>query len=218
MQRYLLAAFATLCCCYSASSQDTRLSLSPELNIPLGKMGWSYKPAIGAQLGFSRVDNGGDILSAYGISVSYTSFAPQADTLYYVADEGGTEGASIGKAAYSAFKIFHLKSTLDYAFPIGKKMAFTLAASIGIMYGKRSIYFDDPNGTTDLSELAAWGTLNPSAGIEFILSENFSVVPNVSYTFMIQAGNSDITALAYNPSAGSIYHFYTPGISLNYNF
>jgi hypothetical protein len=218
MHKLLMVVLVTACCCHAVQAQDMRLSLSPELNIPLGKMAWSYKPSIGAQLAFSKVDPGGDILSAYGISLSYTSLTPQADTLYYVVDEGGVGGASLGKAAYSAFQMLHLKASLDWAFPIGKKMAFTLGAGLGIIYGRRSIYFEDATGSDDSSELVGWGTLNPSAGFEFILSENFSLVPYVSYTVMLQLGSTDSDALNYNPGTGSFYHFYSPGISLNYSF
>ncbi len=218
LKKLLMAVLVTACCCLAASAQDMRLSLSPELNIPLGKMAWSYKPSPGVQLGFSKVDNGGDVLNAYGISLSYTSLTPQADTLYYVVDEGGVGGASLGKAAFSAFQMFHLKASLDWAFPIGKKMAFTLGAGIGIIYGKRTIYMEDATGTNDSGEFVAWGTLNPSAGYEFILSEHFSLVPYVSYTVMLQLGSTNSNSLNYNPDTGAFYHFFSPGISLNYSF
>lgn len=218
MHKLLFVVLAVTCCCHTAFSQDTRLSLSPKLHIPLGKMSWSYKPAVGAELNFSRINTKRGAQSAYGFSFGYASFAPKADTLYYVVDQGGVDGASLGKAAYSAFKMYHLKVTLDYAFPIGKKNAITYGVDIGIVYGKRTVYFEDATGTNDLEELGAWGTLSPWLGFEFIMSENFSLVPNVSYTVMMHAGSSDVNSYSYNPSAGFIYQFFTPGISINYNF
>ncbi len=221
MKKLIFVLLVALFSFGASTAQDNRISISPELNIPLGKLAWSYKPSMGIQLNYARIgDTDSKITKEVGFSVSYTSLAPLADTLYFVVDRGGVGGAGIGTAVYSSFKMIHFKGNFDFGVPIvKKKLALNFGFGVGYLQGIRDILFEDSFGSMDgVSENVAWATLVPKVGLEYKMSKNFSIATYLSYSIMIQMGSSDPGSLAYNEDTGKFYHYYTPGISLNYYF
>jgi hypothetical protein len=226
LNRGILRAFAFLIATslpYNAFSQAYRVGISPCYNIPIGELAWSYSPAIGAKLHFSWLNqNNHGITRATGVMIGYHAFQPLADTLYYIADQGGLgttgNGADIGKAVFSPFKMLHLAATMDWGIPLSKRLSINPGLHVGMLYAQRSIAFQDNGGEDGIDELVTWATLNGQAGLEYKLGAHLSANFFVAYTFIIQLGNTNPDAMDYNENTGMFYHFYSPGISLNYYF
>ena len=219
MIKHFIGTCLLLCCGLGAAAQDSRFTISSEFNIPLGQLAWTYKPGIGALMNYSWVDNGNDVLRAYGLSVGYGVLPPLADTLYYTVDKGGIDGAGLGRAIYSKFQMIQLKATLDYSFPLGKKLALQAGGGVGIMYGIRDMTIEDDFGAEDgISEVVSWGMFTPTLGLEFILNDKVSVIPYFSYTAMVQLGNTNPNAIDYNADTGAFYHYCSAGVSFSFYF
>ncbi len=219
MKKHIIALLVALSYFGAASAQDNRISISPELNVPLGKLAWSYKPSMGVQVNYSRISDS-RITVESGVSVGYTSFAPLADTLYYVVDKGGVDGVGIGSAVFSPFRMMNFRATVDFGFPIVKeRLSFKLGVGLGFLFGMRTIEYWDTFGASDSStEIVGWGALTTKAGLEYKITERFSVTPFINYSGIIQAGDTDSDSMNYNENTGLFYHFYTPGLSLNFYF
>jgi len=200
-------------------AQENVLSISPEYNIPLGKLAWSYKASPGIQLKYSLVARKNRNFQS-GLSFGYTALQPLADTLYYVVDRGGVGGVGIGTATFSPFKMIQITGTMNFEFPVvKKKLSINLGLGIGIIYGSREMIFEDSFGAIDDSaETVGWASMVSKAGLEYKITNNFSLSPYISYTFMIQTGNTDSNAIDYNPGTGAISNFYSPGMSISYSF
>lgn len=194
---------------FSAFAQDTRIYLKPEMNFPLGNLKWAYQTAPGIEAGFSRVNNDYTVQQSFGVSLSYTRFQPQADTLYF----NVYDTDDIGKVSFGSLTAFHLKAHINYAFPLGKKVAITCDIAVGILYGKRNIYSEQPGITEESAELAAWVSVTPTAGVEYIVTEKLSFVVSIGYSAMLHGDDT-----AYGSNAGVFYHFWTPGLATHFNF
>jgi hypothetical protein len=103
--------------------------------------------------------------------IGYHAFQPLADTLYYIADQGGLgttgNGADIGKAVFSPFKMLHLAATMDWGIPLSKRLSINPGLHVGMLYAQRSIAFQDNGGEDGIDELVTWATLNGQAGLEY---------------------------------------------------
>jgi hypothetical protein len=221
--RILFCVFASLMALipFEGVSQDYRISVSPAYSLPLGHLAWSYSPGIGARLEFASIRTKKTNVVSRGLSIGYTAFRPLADTLYYVVDDGGqgANGAGIGTAVFSKFKMFHLEAMTDWGIAISKKVSLVPGIRFGIIYGQRDIDLSDSFGAAEgTSEVVGWGTLSARGGVEYKLSEHFSTTAFVAYTAMIQLGDTNPGAMNYNDNTGMFYHFYSPGVSLNFLF
>jgi hypothetical protein len=203
----------------SVTGQTGQISISPEYNIPLGKLTWGNRAGVGTQLSYAHL-SGDRVTKQIGVSIGYTALPSLADTLYYVVDKGGVDGVGIGTAVYSPFKMFQLKVFTDFGFNLARERLYlNVGSGIGIIYGIRQIEFKDSFGASDgLDEIVTWAALVPKASLEYKIGDHFSLAYYLSYTFMIQSGNTDSNSMNYNPDAGSTYHFYTPGLSLSFIF
>ncbi len=212
---YLILPFLII---YSptANSQSREITVAPEYNIPAGDLAWGNKAGLGLRLTFSKMD-GDKILKINSLSISYTSLPARADTLYYVVDKGGVGGVGLGKAVFSSFNMFQLRAGIEYSFPlVDRKLALKAGGGVGLVYGSRKISLTDSFGGSDgLSELVAWGTLVPSTSLDYRLNDLLTMSVGVSYTFMIQLGNTNSSALNYNPNTGLIMRYFTPIIAFN---
>ncbi len=199
-----------------AIAQSREISVAPEYNIPLGDLAWGNKAGLGLRLTYSIVSRG-KIKKQNSFSISYTSLPARADTLYYVVDKGGVGGVGLGKAVFSSFSMFQLRGGIEYSFPlIDRKLALKAGGGIGLVYGSRKISLTDSFGGGDgLSELVAWGTLVPSGSLDYRLNDLLTMSASISYTFMIQLGNTNSNSMNYNPNTGLIMQYFAPGISLN---
>jgi hypothetical protein len=218
MYRYLLALF--IMGCFSSACGQGQLRFSTEYSLPLGKMRWSYKPAVGAQLSYIRTNRIDKKWSkVYGLGLGYTQFNPLADTLYYVVDDGGVSGMNLGRAAFSPFKIYMLSAIMGFERRLGKNKALCLDLAVGYYYGQRTIYLEDDAGSMDgVDEIVGRGTFVPRLGFAFDLNKTISISPFVSYTFMLELGSTDPGALDYNPGTGSVLHYYSTGVAFDFNF
>ena len=208
---------------YASLAQERALGISTEYNIPVGKLGWSYKAAPGVNLHYGRQDvssrRNREITTGYDVSIGYMALPKKADTLYYLVDDGSTSGVALGRAMYSDFKIFSLKINGHIQFPLTERTAFLLAGGIGYLYGKRSMVFEDDLGGSDsFSEIVGWAGLTPKAGVVFSVGKAWQITPYFSYTVMIQTGSTDSNSYNYNPDTGKIGMFYSGGISAVYIF
>lgn len=220
MIKYLLSFLIFVSFVFSANAQNGRISLSTSYNMPLGKMKWSYKSAPDIQLAALReFDNSKRWNTGFGLAIGYTKFNPIADTLYYVADRGGVGGLGLGKAVYSPFTIFKFSASLMAIRKFNKKVGAELGLDVGYYYGKRDIDFTDEFGGQDgLSEFVTRGALVPRLGLSYNLNNQWNVTPFVSYTFMLEIGNTDPAAMNYNPDTGAWLSYYSAGLALNYLF
>jgi hypothetical protein len=219
MKKYIFSSLVLLLCYSSITAQKHKISVAPEYNIPIGKLAWGNRAGVGIQLSYAYI-SGYKVSKQAGFSIGYTAFPALADTLYYVVDKGGVGGVGVGTAVYSPFKMIQLKTTADFGFPlVEEKLYFNVGGGLGIIYGIRQIEFKDSFGAADgLNEIVGWGILVPRTSLEYKMGDHFSISSFISYTFMIQLGSTNRKALNYNPNTGSIYHFYTPGLSLNFIF
>jgi hypothetical protein len=219
MFKYILN-FLLICGFVQAQAQDNLVSISADYNIPLGKMNWSYKPAVGAQISYTRVKvSNRRWESGVGVTIGYTQFNPIADTLYYVVDRGGVQGVGLGTAVYSPFKIFSVSAAMIANRTLSEKLALSMNLAIGYYYGKRDIEFKDEFGAADgVSELIGRGAAVPKIGLKFSLNDNVSITPFISYTFMIELGSTNPDAINYNPGTGASLNFYSTGLALNFIF
>lgn len=219
MIKYILGFFLA-CCLFQTHAQISVISISGDYNIPLGKMDWSYKPAFGTQLNYTRINNiNGDWERGLGVSVGYTQFNPLADTLYYVVDRGGVQGVGLGSAVYSPFKIFMLSANLMANRNFTDNFALSMNLAIGYYYGKRDIEFRDEFGAQDgLSEFVGRAGIVPRLGIKYGLNDYISITPFVSYTVMLELGSTDQDALDYNENTGKTLNYCSPGLALNFTF
>lgn len=219
MIKYILG-FLLICCLVPAHAQISVISISGDYNVPLGKMDWSYKPAFGTQISYTRInDINGDWERGFGVSLGYTQFNPIADTLYYVVDNGGVQGVGLGSAVYSPFKIFMLSANLMANRSLSDKLALSMNLGIGYYYGKRDIEFRDEFGAEDgLSEFVGRAGIVPRLGLKCSLNDYISFTPFVSYTLMLEIGSTDEEALNYNENTGKILNYYSPGLALNFTF
>jgi hypothetical protein len=219
MKKLLLFLFLMFCLLFESHTQDIGISITPSFNIPLGKMMWSYKAAPGAFLSVNRFNDSGNWTKGFGVGIGYVQFNPIADTLFYVVDKGGVGGLGLGKAVFSPFKIFKLSASLMATRELSKKLGMELSMEVGYYYGKRDITFTDQFGGYDgASELIGRGTLVPRLGFPYSINENFSVTPFISYSFMIEVGNTNPAATNYNPDTGQSLSFYSTGLSFNFLF
>jgi hypothetical protein len=202
----------------SAFGQSNQISVYGEYNVPLSKMEWFYKPSGGVQIHYTKLDQGKRWTKGFGFGIGYTEFKPSADTLYYVVDQGGYNGASKGIGVYSPFKIFILSGSVTFDRYLGKKASLSFAGNVGYYYGARDITYIDATGNTGAGELIGWGAFVPRLGFTYFLTNAISVMPYVSYTFMIQLGSTSTDAMNYNPSTGTFMHYYSPGVALNFAF
>src|SRR5690349_11875419 len=124
MHKYILLLLISVFS-FSRNHAQTRLSVSSEYLMPMGKMKWPYKPGIGADINLAKINDDNTLTKFVGISIGYAALQPHADTLYYVYDYGGVDGIVVGRAAYSSFKMLRFKVNLEYALPLGKKVDFT---------------------------------------------------------------------------------------------
>jgi hypothetical protein len=196
MKKYIFSFLVLLLYYSSATAQRHQISISPEYNIPIGKLAWGNRAGVGIQLSYAHI-SGYKISRQAGFSISYTALPALADTLYYVVDKGGVGGVGIGTAVYSPFKMIQLKATTDFGLLLVKeKLYFNVGGGLGIIYGIRQIEFKDSFGAADgLNEIVGWGTLVPKASLEYKMGDHFSVSSFISYTFMIQLGNTNRKAL-----------------------
>jgi hypothetical protein len=205
-------------------SQDHRISISPSYNQPLGDLKWAYSSGFGAKLSYSAFHsrrNHTDKLKT--ISLGYTKFNPIADTLYYVADGGGQgangNGAVVGTAVYSPFKLYHFEGSLGWILPLGEKLSIVPIIGIGGFYGKRTIEVEDAvSGSYGVDEVMQWATLTPQVGLEYKVTEVISVSPFFAWSLMVQAGSTDTASYAYNENTGLLHYYYSTGVSLNFSF
>jgi len=220
MNRSLGLMLIAISCCFSVFAQDMKVSLVPEINIPIGKLAWMYNPGPGAKISWVQmIDNKGKFRTSRNIDLGYRMLTSKADTLYYVADNGGVGGASLGKASFSDFRMFYAGGTYDFMYQPNKKIAISAGLVISAMFSKRTLYMDDPSGTNETSEKSTpWGTVGACFGVEYKLSDSFSIKPTFSYTLMIQAGSTNEYSRYYNATAGTTNHYLTPGIAVNYLF
>lgn len=217
---FSLLSLLALCAHTSAPAQENRITIAPEYNAPIGKLSWSYRASPGIQLKYSRFNNDDyGFRKGMAISLGYTALQPIADTLYYIVDRGGVDGAAMGRAAYSPYRILQLTFALAYELDISKNVFADFGFGAAFYYGDRVIYFEDDFGAVDgADELITRGAFIPRAGLGFRINKNFSVIPYVSYHLMIEIGSTDPDALNYNANTGLMTHFYTSGLSLNFAF
>jgi hypothetical protein len=219
MNKFLFFLFFTFCLLFQSQAQDLRVSITPSFNIPLGKMTWSYKPAPGINLSMHRFNDSGHWTKGFGVAIGYLQFNPIADTLFYVVDKGGVDGVGLGKAVYSPFKIFTLSASIIATRDLNKKLGMEFGMDVGYYYGKRDISFTDSFGASDdAGELIGRGTLVPRLGLRCNLNDNLSVTPYVSYSFMVQLGNTNPASMNYNADTGQSLSFYSTGLSFNILF
>ncbi len=115
--------------------------------------------------------------------------------------------------------MFSLKANFDFGIPINEKLSINLGLDIGYIYGKRDIYYSNGfGGVDDMGEFTGWATLIPKAGLEYGFNDHWSVAPFVAYNFMILTGSTEPGTAGYNEDTGNMYHFISPGISLNFFF
>ncbi len=209
---------------FDVFSQSRRVGVSTSYSIPIGELGWTYSPGVGVKLNLSSINSKKSKISRIvGLSIGYTALPPLADTLYYIVDKGGASavggGAGIGTAVYSPFKLFQVEGSFGWGLPLGKKLVLEPSILIGAVYGKRSATFEDVFGGSDgISELMTWASITPQVGVEYKLGDKWSITPFLSYTVIIQTGSTNPNAMNYNDNTGMLYHFYTPGVFLNYSF
>lgn len=204
----------------SASAQRDQISLTPEYNIPVQKLGWSYQASPGIAIGYAHV-SGRRFLRQVGFSIGYTRLQNRADTLYYVVDNGTLSGVGLGKAAYSTMQLIQVKGIYDIKFPIKEdKLYVGGGLVIGAFFGARTMSFtDNLGGSEEYSEAASpWAALAPRIGFEYFLTDQISLEPTLSYTIMTQAGSTNPNSIRYNPNTLDLYYFLTAGVKVNYSF
>jgi hypothetical protein len=219
MFKYILTLLL-IGCFAQAQAQINVISISGDYNVPLGKMDWTYKPAFGTQINYTKInDINGSWERGFGISLGYTQFNPIADTLYYVVDKGGVQGVGLGTAVYSPFKIFMLSANIMANRSLSDNLALSMNLAIGYYYGKRDIEFRDEFGAEDgVSELVGRGAVVPKLGLKYSLNDYVSITPFVSYTLMLEVGSTDEYAIDYNENTGKTLSYYSPGLALNFTF
>jgi hypothetical protein len=219
MNKYLVTVLFALLNFSVLVAQDYRISLAPEFSIPLGSMNWGYKPGMGAEITFSIVKEKRNVLYANTYSLSYTSFSPRADTLYYSFKDLNSNTSIAAKVALSKLQMAELEVGLGYAISFTKKLAVDLNVGIGILYGKRTVHIQDDLGTIDESVLALGVSFSPTVGLEYIATQSISITPYVSYAAtLIQLSDPSKGSEYYNSSSEVIMQYLTPGISLSYSF
>jgi hypothetical protein len=218
MFKYPLIFLLLVNIAFHASAQRGRISLSSSYNMPLGQMKWSYQSAPDLNLsGWWGFDESRRWTTGVGMGVGYLQFNPIADTLYYIADRGGVGGVGLGKAVYSPFKILKVSGSLMAIRKFNKKLGTEFSLDVAYYYGKRDISFTDEFGAQDgISELGTRGALVPKIGLSYNLNDRWNVTPFVSYSFMIEVGDTNPAAMNYNPDTGKWMHFYSAGLALNY--
>lgn len=215
MYKYYLTLGLGLLMLQQASAQS-QISSYINYNIPLGRMEWSYKAAPGIKLFYSGKRRMSKSLSStMGVGIGYVRFNPLADTLYFISDRGGVNGITMGRAIFSPFSIYMLSGQMGFEKKLNKKTRLILSLEVGYYYGKRDYQIEDDFGISDgVSEIVGRGAVSPNVGLAFDLNKSVSISPYLSYSLMIELGNTDQNAIDYNPATGSIMHFYSPGIAL----
>ena len=188
--------------------------------MPLKKLGWMYKPSPGIQINLAHLNDEGVTSKYYGLSLGYTELRPHADTMYYVVDKGAANGAGLGKAVFSPFKMIQVKGSLDFSFPVVQDKFFINAGgSVGILYGIRSMSFTDSfGGSDDSSEVVTWLSIAPRVSLSYMLSDRFSIEPFAAYNIIVQTGSTNSDSWDYNENTGLTNYYYSTGISINYHF
>ena len=178
-----------------------------------------YKAAPGIQINLARWNDEGMTSRYYSLSLGYSELLPRADTLYYVVDKGAGNGAGLGKAVFSPFKMIQIKGGLDFSFPlIQDKFFLNAGASIGALYGIRDMAFTDSFGGFDASsEVVTWVSLTPKIALSYMLSERFSLEPFAAFNIIVQAGSTNSDSWDYNENTGMTNLYYSTGISINYH-
>ncbi|MBL0744453.1 hypothetical protein [Chryseolinea lacunae] len=207
-------------------SQDNAVRIAPTYTIPLGKLSWSYLPSPGASVSFVYVQSHKKGVPRFitGLTLSYTKLQPRADTLFYVIDSDvdglSNESVGLGTAVFSPYKMLQFQLFIHRAISLKKKkIFFEPGIAIGGMYGSQSFEFTTfTGGGESYDESVMWATMGPQAAIEFKLSSALSIIPSISYSFMVQVGSNDPESVDYNPNLGTTQHLYSTSLALNYSF
>ena len=206
--------FLLFCNCHVIHAQDSFLSIAPEYSVPQGRMNWSYKPGVGVRLTYGKTPS---TRRSQGISLSYISFKPNADTVYYVSDYG-LQNVIVGKAAFSAMQCFQLSGHYDFIIPFNKTLSLIAGGALTITYNKRTVYFKDQGMESTTEETIPWVGVSPKLGLEYNISNQLSLSPYASYMFMFQAGSTNQGSVYYNENTGHLYFYLSTGLSLNFYF
>ncbi|MCX6295923.1 MAG: hypothetical protein NTX97_07630 [Bacteroidetes bacterium] len=172
-------------------------------NIPIGRLGFAYKPAIGGQLVYSWVhsDLSENVIVKKGLTFGVVQFMPHADTLYYLVDEN-----SYGTAVYSKYSFcsatFHLEHVKTY-----DKTGLLAAIDAGFGFTNFSCKNNDKNLNVEEEYSQGKLVLIPEIGINYTFNENISTSFGFQYTALISFGGDDIGYYEYNPVIG-IYKQY----------
>jgi hypothetical protein len=207
--------------CSAVFAQDRRISILPEYSIPGGQLDWMYKTSPGIQLKYSSFSSSSGTRHAVGVSLGYVAFQPKADTLYFVVDHGvNGRGVGVGRAMLSSLQFFQVGVHYDFYIKLSDRVFLTPGAAFSAMYGRREMVFEDDLGAYEGSNEGGtpWAGLIPKIGLEYMLSDSFSIAPYISYSFLIQAGSTDESSINYSENTGAIYYYYSTGISINYSF
>jgi|GEM_PF-2286180 len=197
-----------------------RISFSSSYNVPIGELSWSYQGALDLKLKYSsiltRKRKTPQLSSFY---IGYSVLQPVADTLYYVVDRGGYDGAGLGTAVFQPFRMFQFGVGHQWMLAISRQFFLTPGLNLGGISGKREIAFEDTfGGSTSFSERVMWAALVPEFGMEYKFNDHFSTTAFVSYNFIIQTGDINEQSGDFTESAGFFYHYYSAGVSINFTF
>lgn len=219
MNRYLVSFLFAVGNLSFVYAQDYRISLAPEIGIPLGDMTWSHKPGVGAKIAFSVVNEKRNVLRANIYSIAYTSFSPRTDTLLYSFNDLNGGGTIQGKAAFGKFQMFEFRVGLGYAISFTKKMAIDVGVGIGILQAKRYVYLEDALGVIDQTESGLGFSISSTIGLEYIATQSISITPYVAYSAsLLQMSDASQGYEKYNSSSAAFFQYLTPGISFSYSF
>jgi hypothetical protein len=202
----------------NAYAQDLSIGATADYNVPFGKLQWLYKPAPGGSIEFMRWNDNGRVSVGKGISVGYHAFQPLADTLYFLIDQGGFGGVSLGKVSFETYRFFKLSVLMDFDIRLGKKVSLVAGVGVAINYVSRDYYYEDAYEETSGSEMVALGGLTPRLKLNFKITDRFSFAPYASYSVLLQAGDPNAHFINFDSGTGTFSHYMTSGLAFNFTF
>ena len=189
-------------------------TIAPNYNFPIGRFSFAYKPAIGGQLAYSWVhsDLSENTIVKKGLTFGVAQFAPHADTLYYLVEDG-----SYGTAVYSKYTFvsatYHLEHVKTF-----NKIALFAAVDAGLGFTNYNCKNKDKNINLETEWRQGKLVLMPEVGMNYMLNENISTALGFQYTAFISFGGDDIGYYKYNPVVGMYKQFGSISIKGIYSF
>lgn len=218
MKKLLLFFAVFICFCFTVKAQFPNwekskfgLQLNADYDVPLGRLSFTYKPAIAPSLSLLYFTD--DNFTING-TIGLFTYKPKAEEFYYLTgtDPGyGIDTFSDYKVKFAYLGFVYNLSLTDY-----------IKGFAGINFGAYYINYETTTTDYQISSYSGFADkdvyFSPKLGFSLDVGDNLLLSVQAKYNIFTPTGvNSNLTP-AFNKELGKIYNSYSAGFGLAYKF